>query len=60
MMISEWTLLVLLMVPIAAFVVGALLIAVWSQATSLIQSVNSVLVSSAPRHTHSILHNASR
>ena len=38
MIISEWTLLILLMVPLAAFIVGALLITAWSQTMHLLRT----------------------
>lgn len=60
MIISEWTLLILLMVPLAAFVVGALLIAAWSQTTNLVRTINIVMAIKDHRHSHSILQNASR
>ena len=60
MMISEWTLLILLMVPLAAFVVGALLIAAWSQTNNLLQAFSVVVATKNHRHSHSILQNASR
>lgn len=60
MMISEWTLLILLMVPLAAFVFGALMIALWSQTNNLLQTLNIAMAAKSPRHSHSILQNASR
>lgn len=60
-MISEWTLLIILMVPIVAFGLGAVCISLWQQLRQITnQLVMPLHQADARRHHAAIFQNASR
>ena len=60
MITSEFTLLLILMVPIAAFATGALIIAAWTQSKRFLNGVTIQMASAPSHHSVTILPNASR
>ena len=60
MITSEFTLLLILMVPIAAFATGAMIIAAWTQSKRFLCGVTFKMANVPPHHSVTILPNASR
>ncbi|MBT0586128.1 hypothetical protein [Alteromonas oceanisediminis] len=55
-MISEWTLLIVLLVPIAGMAVGSVAIALWARLSKFGRAFYSPLSTAKTRHLHGVLH----
>ena len=58
-MINEWTLLIVLLVPIAAFVVGGICITAWTQTQRLVSEVSNIMPQKSARQRAIVFQNAS-
>lgn len=59
-MINEWTLLILLLMPLAAFMTGGLLINLWAHTRKLLNTVTMPMPLKTSHRRHIYLHSASR
>ena len=58
-MINEWTLLIVLLLPIAAFVVGGICITAWAQTQKLVSEVSNIVPQKTTRQRAIAFQNAS-
>lgn len=58
-MINEWTLLIVLLVPIVAFLVGGICITAWTQTQKLVSEVSNIVPQKTARRRAIVFQNAS-